>query len=389
MNIFADDQPPAWLQSRAETGYSSAMKDAGEIGTLGGTGFAALLNMGKKEDVIDPETGKPTGEMRNVGFGQAWTEARLNQENPLWRLKANEMKATYLSSMANLQEQNALWHERSRESSAWMHDSPLMAPYRSATPEQRQTMPPPTATSQRALGMIERIREHDEGYFAGKQAAKVKADEREFAVKNSAENIKRKGIWSDAYNAVTDDDAVEALNHLPNRGMGQDGLPTGPAMAIINRNRKSNGMPPVGEIREAILQERTRHDKAVESNPEKIQEKITARAIEVERLKQQGRSKGLTTIEQADVDIKKKLLDRKAQALGAATGENSRNRITEEINALGDEIMEIYRNAGGDAAPAAAPPGPSPFKEGQSVRNNKDGKIYRIVNGKPVLVEGQ
>lgn len=39
----------------------------------------------------------------------------------------------------------------------------------------------------------------------------------------------------------------------------------------------------------------------------------------------------------------------------------------------------------------AAPPQPrrSPFREGQTVRNKKTGKLYRIVNGEPVLIEDQ
>ena len=57
-------------------------------------------------------------------------------------------------------------------------------------------------------------------------------------------------------------------------------------------------------------------------------------------------------------------------------------------------IQDIYRKhapqtgTAGDALRSGSTSSTSPFKEGQKIRNKKDGKIYVIVNGEPVPMEG-
>lgn len=55
----------------------------------------------------------------------------------------------------------------------------------------------------------------------------------------------------------------------------------------------------------------------------------------------------------------------------------------------GNPVVPVNVNPGAPmVAPAAAPsPAPTPFPEGAVVRNKRDGKSYRIVNGQPFPVE--
>lgn len=61
---------------------------------------------------------------------------------------------------------------------------------------------------------------------------------------------------------------------------------------------------------------------------------------------------------------------------------------TPEGKEQADAIRELIRQriSGGGSAPAKAS-GPSPYKEGQTIRDKKTGKVYKVVNGRPVLHE--
>lgn len=58
-----------------------------------------------------------------------------------------------------------------------------------------------------------------------------------------------------------------------------------------------------------------------------------------------------------------------------------------EVSALENEIVNASTNWMGRASPQPEAEKKSPFKEGQTVRNKKDGKLYKIVKGVPVLQE--
>jgi hypothetical protein len=110
-------EPPRWLQE-----ITRPVK-RGEMGEVLGLGLAGLINSFQKVPVmeevtdpetgqtitqqsIDPETGKPM--TKRLGFSGGIAEARMNQADPMWRLKASEI-------VANIQGQRALASWRASE----------------------------------------------------------------------------------------------------------------------------------------------------------------------------------------------------------------------------------------------------------------------------------
>jgi hypothetical protein len=237
-DIFAGTTPPAWLTDMTR-------QVPGELGQIGGLALGGLLNAlqeapTKAVPVKDEKTGevtmKPVPQDSGVsgwfssrkGFAEGLAEARLNIEDPMWRTKAAQAQANLLQTMAQTQAQYGLAQERKAETAAWMQDAPQLSKWLTATPEQRQDMPTPTAVSKQGLAAIEKSRDADARYFIQKDANDIKkqsAENQTAAAKAAATNTKS---FYDMLKTVTDPQAQADI-----LAKTKNGLPTPEAWAAL------------------------------------------------------------------------------------------------------------------------------------------------------------
>lgn len=86
-----------------------------------------------------------------------------------------------------------------------------------------------------------------------------------------------------------------------------------------------------------------------------------------------------------DVAANQKILTERLKAM--RSGPLALAADPNEVGKLEQQIVEGSTNWMGRGTSPAATEEKSPFKEGQTVRNKKDGKLYKIVKGVPVLQE--
>lgn len=120
---------------------------------------------------------------------------------------------------------------------------------------------------------------------------------------------------------------------------------------------------------------------------------IEGRMVRMDELRHLEKQRETLDKEDANDPIGEMSADKDASKLGPA-GKAARKRYLERQKQKTNLDRQIEQmRLGATGAKATLPESmtwtgtASPFKEGQTVRNKKDGKLYRIVNGQPVPIE--
>jgi len=280
-DIFGGATPPAWLTDLTR-------QTPGELGSIAGLALGGAVNAATE------------GVSPKQGLG----EARLNIEDPLWKLKVAQTQASILGTMAQTQSAYALAEERKQETAAWMQDAPQLSSWLTATPEQRQKMPAPVAVSKQGMTAIERSRDQDARYFIQKDANDIKqqnAENQSSAAKAAATNTKS---FYDMLKTVTDPVAQATI-----MGMTKNGLPTPEAWEALTR-----------APRQTAEQEK-------QAGRQKLEEQKQTGREKIEEQKQTGRES---------------LADINAQNKAQFEGERQQNRI--ELKKLeGENKIELEK----------------------------------------------
>jgi len=133
--IFQNTDVPVWLQRITQP------PDAGAIGKDIGGVLAGVVNSFGRDENAAPDNEDYWGTRK--GFEKGMQESRMNQADPMWRLKKTEIEAKVKDALAQAESRHALAQQHSSETSAWMKAIPVLAPWKAATPEERATMPTP------------------------------------------------------------------------------------------------------------------------------------------------------------------------------------------------------------------------------------------------------
>lgn len=247
-------QPPAWLQQATQ-------QKPGQLGDIGGLLAGGLINALQKKEpeqerVQDPKTGEVTWQAKpdtgtgvagwlesRKGLKEGFAEARLNTDDPQWKLKAEQAKASLWGQVAQNEMQYAQLKDHNQEMAAWQNAFPGAQEWFTATPEQRAKMPVPDAGgSKQLMAAIQKTQQQDEILSYRKTQAETA---KQNALNKSAEN---------QINIANAKEGLKAVEPLGAAARAKIGTPKGPGgtytdeqWGIINDERsKVPGLPPAG-----------------------------------------------------------------------------------------------------------------------------------------------
>ena len=228
-DIFGGAQMPAWLANLAKP------TDPELTGHVIGTALGAGLN------AIERDPNSPDGERK--GFKEGIAEARMNQSNPMWRLQAAQTQSAMMARAAQAESAYALANERINETKAWMQDAPKLSPWLTARPEDRKTLPTPTANSKTGMTLLEKTRDQDARYFAAQDAnslRKQQVDNNTVAAKSILDDAKK---FNSTLLTVTDPATRSKI-----RGMTKNGVPTAEAWEALDAAPKTTSTKPLSTV---------------------------------------------------------------------------------------------------------------------------------------------
>lgn len=181
------------------------------------------------------------------GLETSMAEVSNAQTDPQWRVKGQLMANQVLEQRAQLAAQGALAEERRKETSAWMEDAPKLAPWITATPEERKGMASPDAKSKIGMQTLQKQSLADQRYYTSQDQMANKLDQERLKAEHSAGITAKVADWNDALGSVDPAtfSAISALKDqkgVVNGGRLPNGLPTPEAISILNGFRTSNGM---------------------------------------------------------------------------------------------------------------------------------------------------
>ena len=165
-NIFGNTDPPRWLQERA-------LRPVPNFGSIAGTALAGgllSLTAGKDEEGRDVKK----------SFLQGVGEARMNQQDPMWMLKAKALDYQIANNNART---TATWEGlglRQQEASNWAQDIPKLSEWMSQPIEQQVTSGPPPMSSKQGVASATQLHRAVTGSAVarGMTAARSKYDAR-------------------------------------------------------------------------------------------------------------------------------------------------------------------------------------------------------------------
>lgn len=354
-DIFGGANPPSWL-------VDATRQTPGELGSIAGLAFGGVLNAlqeapPEKVPVKDPKTGEVT--MQDApkkegftgwlgsrkGLAQGLGEARLNTEDPLWRLKVAQTQASILGTMAQTQSALALAEERKQETAAWMKDAPSLSPWLSATPEQRKSMPEPTATSKQGMIAIQRKNDADQRYFNQQDANKIKQEQADNAsAAAKAATVNTKTFYDELKLVTSGEDQARIL------GMTKNGMPTPEAWAELSKapkktveEQKTEGRIKVeGERqkgREALEDQRQEGRKALEEQKQEGRESLADINAQNKKAFEEQRQKDRVELKKMEGEIK---VDIAKMRLGAT---DSKGRVVSEDEYVNRHFNTLFNAA--------------------------------------------
>lgn len=260
--------PPAWLTAIAKPADISGTGYA--LGTLLSGGLLGATQP-DTDFTKDPDTGewvnKDTGEVREtqpkLGFQKGLAEARMNQQDPMWKLREQEQKQRLLNQMASLELQHAQLKFQNDEKSAWLQDVRSGLPkWLSSDPKWRQehSSERPTPTSRQGLALMSAKDVADQNFMLKDQLAKNAQQYKETQLENAKTRLEQEQwkaehgtAWQQHQQLLeeglssSDDVTRAAVDKLPNKGRDPKlGFLTPEAEVIVNGYRKAHGELPIG-----------------------------------------------------------------------------------------------------------------------------------------------
>ena len=143
-NIFGGTEPPRWLQERA-------LRPIPNFGSIAGTALAGgllSLTAGKDEN----------GQDVKKSFLQGIGEARMNQQDPMWMLKAQTERAAIASRMAAAENAYSAAWLREKNAVDWMADVPAITKIMSLSPEDVANADVGTLRTPQAVKLVDNIK---------------------------------------------------------------------------------------------------------------------------------------------------------------------------------------------------------------------------------------
>jgi len=201
-NIFAGTEPPRWLTDIAKPIDSALLGQTAGMALAGGW--------------LSASEGKP--------FSEGLAEARLNQQDPLWKLKAAQTQAQTKNAIAQYESK---WRDiqfQDRDTSAWMNeDLPALSKFR----EEFKTNPdavPPVMTSTQGINAARQI----EAIQLQRQRMEIQKEN----ARSTLEKQKYARSFDDFVSALTPTNRAK-IRALPNGGF-IDQNRTEPSQAAID-----------------------------------------------------------------------------------------------------------------------------------------------------------
>lgn len=225
-------EPPRWLQDISKPPNGEAM------GKAFATSIMSLANTFSR----DPDAPADASWLDSrKGAEKGFAEVSNDQIDPQWRVKGQLMANQVLEQKAQLAAQGALAEERRKETSAWMEDAPKLAPWITATPEERKGMAAPSAKSKMGMQALQKQSLADQTYYTRQDQMENKLDQERLKAEHSAGITAKVADWNDALGSAPPD-IFSAISALKNGGRLSNGLPTPEAIALLNQFRTANGM---------------------------------------------------------------------------------------------------------------------------------------------------
>ena len=233
--IFANSQPPAWLQEAARP--ADARQLGADIGTLGAGLFNSLSN----------------DESFSAGVG----EARASQKDPMWRLKAAQEQATTLRIIAGTESQWQDINQQKQDTSDWMTvDMPAISEYQQKVKTNPDT-PLPIARSSVGRKVVDQLERNN-----------LQQQAMDFKKANAKSTLEKQqyGQDFDTFVSALDPTARAAVRALPNGGFidQQRMEPSQQAIDLANAAATDNG-----KRRWCETKERRRTSRLGASNPKR------------------------------------------------------------------------------------------------------------------------
>ena len=152
-SIFEGTSPPAWLVAQEQ-------QTPGELGSIAGTALGGLLNSIQRDPnapATDPNTGEaPSWLSSRLGLKGGLAEARMNQQDPMWKLKAQQVQTSVWNNVAQLEATHQRLKSQEDESRAWATDLPKINEF-SASLKADPNTPPPQMSSIRGLQQVNQM----------------------------------------------------------------------------------------------------------------------------------------------------------------------------------------------------------------------------------------
>lgn len=230
--------PPQWLVNVAKPVNGT------EMGKAFAMGLSSLVGAFEKDPNAAPDASW-LGSRK--GLETSMAEVSNAQIDPQWRVKGQLMANQVLEQRAQLAAQGALAEERRKETSAWMEDAPKLAPWITATPEERKGMASPDAKSKIGMQTLQKQSLADQRYYTSQGQMANRLDQERLKAEHSAGITAKVADWNDALGSADPAtfSAISALQDqkgVVNGGRLPNGLPTPEAISLLNQFRTSNGM---------------------------------------------------------------------------------------------------------------------------------------------------
>lgn len=227
-----DVQPPNWLVNVAKPVDGTALgRSLAQVGMSLANTFARDPDAPTDANWFDSRKGMDKG----------FAEVSNDQIDPQWRVKGQLMANQVLEQRAQLAAQGALAEERRKETSAWMEDAPRLAPWVTATPEERKGMSAPNAKSKIGMQTLQKQSLADQKYYTSQDQMQNRLEQERLKAEHSAGITTRVDDWNNALGSASPN-TFSAISALKNSGRLSNGLPTPEAIALLNQDRTANGM---------------------------------------------------------------------------------------------------------------------------------------------------
>ena len=359
-DIFAGTQPPAWL-------VNETAQQPGALGDVAGLAVGGLLNSLQRDPNASPNAGFLES---RKGVKEGLAEARLNEQNPLWRLQATQIKAATIGRMAQAETAYAKAQSQIADTTAWMQEAPTLAPWLSATPEQRKDLPIPNVSSKIGVSAVQKAAIADQNYFIKQQAQQQSIEATKLRVDNNSTKLKDIQLWDNAYAELTPQQRIQ-VDALPNSGRDKGGVLTPAARSMINALHVADGKPPVGTA-PTVAAAQVRAQSAKEIEAQKASEKS---ALEEQR--QANRKELQARAAKYKIDLEKYKTELNVGKNGKVIGKDEfiNRHYNSVFNAISKykpakdaalETISILDNTYGAMAPAPAAPVTPPATGGES-----------------------